>query len=72
LPRATAELERAGERQAEAAPALDCARLFVPMACRRARRQLRALRRNQDSRLRAVAERALETGTLAPPPPTDG
>lgn len=71
LSRATAELESVDGRQAEVAPELDCARLFVPMACRRARRQLRALRRNQDGRLKAVAERALETGILAPLPPTD-
>ncbi len=72
LSRATAELERAGGSEEEVASSLDCAKLFVPLACRRARRQLRALRRNQDGRMTAIAERALESGNLAPPPPTDG
>ena len=70
LSRTTWEIERAGS-EAAAADALDCARLFVPRACRRARRQLRALRRNDDARLGALAERALEHGELAPPTPTD-
>jgi len=70
LSRTTWEIERAGS-EAAAADALDCARLFVPRACRRARRQLRALRRNDDARLAALAERALERGELAPPTPTD-
>jgi len=66
LSRATAALERAGGDEAQAAADLDCARIFVPMAMRRARRSVRALGRNQDARLKAVAERALETGELAP------
>jgi acyl-CoA dehydrogenase family protein 9 len=71
LSRTTWELER--DRAAAEAPggALDCARLFLPLACRRAGRQLRALKRNQDARMRAIAGRALETGELAPPTPTD-
>ncbi len=72
LSRATAELERAGGNEDEVASSLDCARLYVPLACRRARRQLRGLRRNQDGRMTAIALRALESGNLAPPPPTDG
>jgi hypothetical protein len=36
------------------------------MAHRRARRAVRALARNQDARLRAIAQRAVETGALAP------
>jgi hypothetical protein len=38
---------------------------------RRARRHLRALRVNQDARLKQIAERALESGELAPETPTD-
>jgi hypothetical protein len=69
LSRATAALERAGAEGA--AEDLDMARLFIPMAMRRARRQIRALRNNQDARVSAVAARAIETGELAPPPGTD-
>jgi hypothetical protein len=36
------------------------------MAMRRARRSVRALGRNQDARLKAIAERALESGELVP------
>jgi hypothetical protein len=38
---------------------------------RRARRHLRALRVNQDRRMKAIAEQAMETGELAPETPTD-
>jgi hypothetical protein len=38
---------------------------------RRARRNIRALRTNQDERLSAIAARALESGELAPETPTD-
>ena len=38
---------------------------------RRARRNIRALRANQDDRLKAIAERALENVDLAPPSPSD-
>jgi len=38
---------------------------------RRARRNIRALRINQDARLKAIAERALESGQLAPETPSD-
>jgi hypothetical protein len=38
---------------------------------RRARRSIRALRVNQDDRLKAIAERALENVDLAPRAPTD-
>jgi hypothetical protein len=37
----------------------------------RARRNLRALRSNQDKRLDAIAERAVEAKDLAPPAQTD-
>ncbi|HET9425342.1 MAG TPA: acyl-CoA dehydrogenase family protein [Gemmatimonadaceae bacterium] len=70
LSRTTWELERAGSEEA-AKPQLDCARIFVPMASRRVRRNIRALRRNQDQRMRAIAEHALTTVTLGPEAPTD-
>jgi acyl-CoA dehydrogenase family protein 9 len=69
LSRTTWELERAGEDGAAAE--LDCARVFIPAAMRRARRQLRALRTNQDARTKAIAERALESGELTPETPMD-
>ena len=68
LSRATAALEREGGDEAKAAADLDCARVFVPMAMRRARRSVRALGRNQDARLRKMAERALESGELIAEP----
>jgi len=71
LSRATAELERAGGDEARVEAELDCARVFVHAAYRRARRSLRALRTNQDKRLDAIAVRAVETKDLAPPAPTD-
>jgi len=64
LSRATAALERARGEPGKAAADLDCARIFVPMAMRRARRSVRALGRNQDARLKSIAERALESGEL--------
>jgi hypothetical protein len=36
------------------------------MAYRRARRSIRALRKNQDARLKAIAESSLEAGNLGP------
>jgi acyl-CoA dehydrogenase family protein 9 len=70
LSRTTWEIERAGSADAAAAE-LDCARVFIPAAMRRARRNIRALRANQDARLKAIAERALENADLAPATPTD-
>ena len=70
LSRTTWEIERAGSVDAAAAE-LDCARVFIPAAMRRARRSVRALRNNQDARLSAIAARALESGELAPETPTD-
>ncbi len=64
LSRASAALERAGGDESKVASDLDCARIFVPAAMRRARRSVRALGRQQDERLKAIAERALESGTL--------
>lgn len=71
LSRATSELERAGGDESKVAAELDCARVFVHAAYRRARRSLRALRSNQDKRLDAIAERAVEAKDLAPTAPTD-
>jgi acyl-CoA dehydrogenase family protein 9 len=70
LSRTTWEIERAGGADGAAAE-LDCARVFIPAAMRRARRHLRALRVNQARRMKAIAERALESGELGPETPTD-
>ena len=70
LSRTTWEIERLGGETA-AREHLDCARIFVPMAYRRARRSIRGLSRNQDARLAAVASRALECGDLGPEAATD-
>jgi acyl-CoA dehydrogenase family protein 9 len=70
LSRTTWEIERlGGETAAEAQ--LDCARIFVPLAYRRARRNIRAVSKNQNPRLKAMAERALASTELAPESPTD-
>ena len=71
LVRATWAIERAGSPEAASAD-VDHAKLFVPMAARRARRAVRALDRNQDARLKAIAERALASGKLTVTVPTDG
>lgn len=70
LSRATWAIARAGGPD-KAAADIDNARIFVAMAMRRTRRALRALENNQDARLKALAERALESGTLTVPTPTD-
>jgi hypothetical protein len=70
LSRATWEIARLGSVEA-ATDHIDCVRVFVPMAARRARRNIRGLRRHQDARLKAIAERSLESGELGPEPPTD-
>jgi acyl-CoA dehydrogenase family protein 9 len=71
LSRATSELERAGGDEEKVAAELDCARVFVHAAYRRARRSLRALRTNQDKRLDAIAERAVQAKDLTPAAPSD-
>ena len=68
LSRASAALEKAGGDESKVPDDMDCARIFVPMAMRRARRAVRALGRNQDARLKAMAERAMESGELVPEP----
>ncbi len=70
LSRVTLAIEQKGE--AGAAADLDAARLFIPMAMRRTRRAIRALDKNGDERMRAVAQRALDTGDLTVATPTDG
>lgn len=70
LSRTTWEIEQAGS-EAGAEASLDCARIFVPMAYRRARRNIRAISRNQDARLKAIASRALAAAELDPIAPTD-
>ncbi len=70
LSRATWAIARAGGAD-QAAADLDNARIFISMAMRRTRRALRALERNQDARLKGLAERALESGSLTVQTPTD-
>jgi acyl-CoA dehydrogenase family protein 9 len=70
LSRTTWEIERAGSVDAASAE-LDCARVFIGAAMRRARRNIRALKVNQDATLKAIAERALDSADLAPTAPTD-
>jgi acyl-CoA dehydrogenase family member 9 len=71
LARITSEIEAAEGDLEKVKWEVDCARIFVPLAARHARRQIRALRRNQDARLRALSDRALESADLAPPASTD-
>ena len=70
LSRATWAIGKAGGVD-KAAADLDNARIFISMAMRRTRRALRALERNQDARLKGLAERALESGSLTVDTPTD-
>ena len=65
LSRTTWEIERRGGEEAAKAQ-IDCARIFIPMAYRRARRSIRGLRKHQDSRLKSIAESSLEAGDLGP------
>ena len=69
LARATAAIKKHGE--AGAAADLEAARLFIPTSMRRTRRAIRALERNADDTVRAIAQRALDTGDLTVPTPTD-
>jgi acyl-CoA dehydrogenase family protein 9 len=71
LSRVTAEIERANGNADAVAAQVDCARVFVHMAYRRTRRNLRALKVNQDTRLDLIAERAISSLELAPLAPTD-
>ncbi len=69
LSRVTTALKRHGETGAAAD--LEAARLFIPTSMRRTRRAIRALERNADDTVRAIAQRALDTGDLTVPTPTD-
>jgi acyl-CoA dehydrogenase family protein 9 len=69
LSRATTAVKKHGE--AGAKDDLDAAKIFISMAMRRARRAIRAIEKNQDDRLRALAKRAYDTGDLTVPTPTD-
>ena len=71
MARATAEIAAAGGKPEAVESELDCARVFIHMAYRRARRALRGLKVNQDVRLDAIAARAVERGDVAPVTPTD-
>ncbi|MCC7195891.1 MAG: acyl-CoA dehydrogenase family protein [Gemmatimonadaceae bacterium] len=71
LVRASWAIEQAGGAD-KAAADIDHAKLFVPAAARRARRAIRAMDRNQDARMKGIAERALASGVLTVPVPTDG
>jgi acyl-CoA dehydrogenase family protein 9 len=70
LSRTTWEIERAGGVDA-VKPELDCARLFLADRYRQVRRSIRRISRNQDDRMRAVAQRVLETSDAAPAGPID-
>jgi acyl-CoA dehydrogenase family protein 9 len=70
LGRTTWEIQRAGSVEA-AAEAMTCAKLFLNDAVRRARRNVQAIERNQDGRLKQVAERAMKTGELVVRSPWD-
>jgi acyl-CoA dehydrogenase family protein 9 len=70
LSRASWAIAKAGGPE-KAAADLDNAKIFIPMVMRRARRNVRALERNQDARMKSLAERALETGSLTVAAPTD-
>ena len=70
LSRTTWEIERSGG-EAGAQSQIDCARIFVPMAYRRARRNIRALTKNQDQRLKSIAELSHRQPGLRPGSPAD-
>jgi acyl-CoA dehydrogenase family protein 9 len=71
LSRATWAIEKAGGPE-KAVEDLENAKIFIPAAMRRARRSVRAFERNQDERLKAIAERAIASGALTVRTPTDG
>jgi len=70
LGRTTWEIGKAGGVEAAAEP-MTCAKLFLNHAVRRARRNVQAIERNQDGRLKQVAERAMKTGSLVMRSPWD-
>ncbi len=70
LSRATWEIERAGSVESAQAE-VECARRFLADSYSDVRRSIRRVSRNQDVRLKAVAERVLEAQDAAPPTPSD-
>ncbi|MEO6778865.1 MAG: acyl-CoA dehydrogenase family protein [Gemmatimonadaceae bacterium] len=70
LSRTTWEIEHAGSVDA-VKPELDCAKLFLADRYRQVRRSIRRISRNQDERMKTVAERILETSEAAPEGPMD-
>jgi acyl-CoA dehydrogenase family protein 9 len=70
LSRATWAIEKAGGPE-KAVEDLENAKIFIPAAMRRARRSVRAFEKNQDERLKAIAERAVASGVLTVRTPTD-
>jgi acyl-CoA dehydrogenase family protein 9 len=71
LSRATWAIEKAGGPE-KAVEDLENAKIFIPAAMRRARRSVRAFEKNQDERLKNIAERAIASGALTVRTPTDG
>lgn len=69
LARATAAINKHGVDGAK--HDLEATRTFIPMAMRRTRRAIRALEKNSDELVRSLAQRALDTGDLTVPTPTD-
>ncbi len=59
----------AGSEVASGVAELDCARLFIHTAFRRARRTLHGLHNNQDALVTAIARQALTSQELGPPSP---
>lgn len=72
LSRTTWKLERAAnapEKQAAVTHAEECAHMFLNEAYRRAQRNIANMQRNQDRRMKAVAELAIRHGDVAPAMP---
>lgn len=70
LSRATWAINRANNK-VDAQADIENTKIFVSMAMRRTRRNIRAMSRNQDGLLKAIAERSLASGQLTVPTPTD-
>jgi acyl-CoA dehydrogenase family protein 9 len=69
LSRATTAIKKHGVAGAQ--DDIDNAKIFISTAMRRTRRAIKAIDKNQDDRLRALAKRAYDTGDLTVPTPTD-
>jgi alkylation response protein AidB-like acyl-CoA dehydrogenase len=70
LSRCTWAIQKAGGVEGAEAD-IENVKVFVSMAMRRTRRAVRALEKNQDGRLKKLAERALASGMLTVQTPTD-